>query len=130
MSLIAAFKGTGPNGFGYGSTAEEVTEGIDLSKKTFLLTGCNSGLGLETMRVLSLRGGHVLATARTTDQARAAIARVGADATPLCCDLGEPASVRTCVADVKQLERPVDAIIANAGIMALPRLQQRFGYES
>jgi NAD(P)-dependent dehydrogenase (short-subunit alcohol dehydrogenase family) len=33
-----------------------VTEGIDLSGKTFAITGCNSGLGFETMRVLTLRG--------------------------------------------------------------------------
>ena len=42
MSLLAALKGKGPSGFGFGSTAEEVTSGLDLTGKTYLLTGCNS----------------------------------------------------------------------------------------
>jgi len=129
VSLIALLKGSGPSGFGYGSTAEEATHGIDLSGKTFLLTGCNAGLGLETLRVLSLRGGYVIATARTERKAKAAITAVAADGLPLPCDLAEPDTIRACVASVKQLGRPLDAIICNAGIMALPKLQQRFGYE-
>ncbi len=45
------------------STAEEVTAGIDLSGMTAVVTGCNSGIGFETMRVLALRGAHVIGTA-------------------------------------------------------------------
>lgn len=129
MSFIALTKGAGPSGFGHGSTAEEVTHGIDLSGKNFLLTGCNSGLGLETLRVLSLRGGYVIATARTQHKARAAMSEAAAEGLPLACDLGEPGVISACVASVKRLGRPLDAIVCNAGIMALPRLQQRFGYE-
>src|SRR6476659_4492767 len=46
------------------STADEVTQGIDLSGKTILVTGVTSGIGLETMRVLAARGAHVLGTGR------------------------------------------------------------------
>ena len=53
MSLVALLKGKGPSGFGYGSTAEEVTEGIDLGGRNVLVTGASSGLGLETVRVLA-----------------------------------------------------------------------------
>jgi hypothetical protein len=56
MSLIGLFKPKGKSGFGYLSTAEEVTAGINLAGKTILITGCNSGLGLETARVLAMRG--------------------------------------------------------------------------
>ena len=44
------------------STAEQVTAGIDLAGRTALVTGATSGLGLETMRVLALRGAHVIGT--------------------------------------------------------------------
>jgi NAD(P)-dependent dehydrogenase (short-subunit alcohol dehydrogenase family) len=47
----------------------------------------------------------------------------------LACDLADPHSVRACVATLKQLALPLDAIICNAGIMALPKLEQAFGYE-
>jgi len=60
MSLYQLFTSKGPSGFGYGSTAEEVTQGLDLAGKTILVTGCNSGLGQETLRVLALRGAQVV----------------------------------------------------------------------
>ena len=78
MSLIELFMSSGPSGFGYGSTAEEVTAGLSLAGKTMLVTGCNSGLGLEAMRVLSLRGARVVGTARTFEKARDACVAVGA----------------------------------------------------
>jgi NADPH:quinone reductase-like Zn-dependent oxidoreductase len=70
MSIYSLFKRKGPSGFGYSSTAEDVTEGLSLEGKTILVTGCNSGLGLETMRVLALRGAHVIGTARTEAKAK------------------------------------------------------------
>ena len=52
MSIISMFRRNGPTGFGYASTAEDVTQGLSLAGKTILVIGCNSGLGLETIRVL------------------------------------------------------------------------------
>ncbi len=130
MSLVSRFKRPGPNGFGYASTADEVTRGLDLHPKTILLTGCNSGIGLETLRVLALRGAHVFAAARSLDKARAACAAVAATASPIECDLAEPSSVRACVATLEGSGVRLDAIICNAGVMALPRLSQSHGYET
>ncbi len=129
MSLYAMLKRPGPSGFGYGSTAEDVVAGVDLSGKTFLLTGCSSGLGLETLRVLTSRGAHVIATARSREKAAKACASVSGQSTPIPCELADPASVLACVAEVKALGVVLDGIIANAGIMALPKLQQACGYE-
>ncbi|MGB8331249.1 MAG: SDR family oxidoreductase [Polyangiales bacterium] len=129
MSLLAMFKGNGPSGFGYGSTAEDVTQGLDLSGRTILLTGCNSGIGKETLRVLAKRGAHVIAAARTVDKAQDACSAVDGQTTPVACELSEPSSVQACAARVAEMGRPLDAIICNAGIMAPPRLEQKHGYE-
>lgn len=129
MSLYEFFKPKGPSGFGYGSTAEQVTEGLSLSGKTYLVTGCNSGLGQEALRVLALRGARVLGTARTVEKAKAACDAVGPLAVPLACELSDPVSVRACVAEVKRLGFPLDGVICNAGIMALPKREQAFGVE-
>lgn len=129
MSLYEMFTSKGPSGFGYGTTAEQVTEGLDLAGKTVLVTGCNSGLGFEAMRVLALRGAWVVGTARTLEKAREACAKVQGATVPLACELSDPASVRACVEAVKQQGLTLDAIICNAGIMALPKLEKAHGYE-
>jgi NAD(P)-dependent dehydrogenase (short-subunit alcohol dehydrogenase family) len=128
MSILALLKGKGSNGFGYRSTAEEVTAGLGLRGRTMLLTGCNSGLGRETMRVLALRGVRVIGTGRTVDKAREAGAGL-TDFLPLGCELSDPTSVRACVDAVKRDGAKLDAVICNAGIMALPKLKQAHGYE-
>ena len=87
MSIYGLFAAKGPSGFGYNSTAEEVTEGLSLAGKTMLVTGCNSGLGLETMRVLALRGACVAGTARSLDKAKEACARISGQTVPLACEL-------------------------------------------
>lgn len=130
MSLVSLFASTGPSGFGARSTAEAVTAQLSLEGKTFLVTGCNSGLGLETLRILSLRGARVLATARTEEKAQAACAQVAASkGKGLALELADPASVRACVEAVKRDGSRLDGIICNAGIMALPEPKKAFGYE-
>jgi NAD(P)-dependent dehydrogenase (short-subunit alcohol dehydrogenase family) len=128
MSLYQYLKPNGPSGFGYGSTAEQVTEGLDLSGRTVLVTGCGAGLGLETMRVLSLRGARVIGTARTAEKASRACAPFPA-AVPLACELSDPASIRDCVARVRESSLRLDALVCNAGIMAPPRLERAHGIE-
>lgn len=129
MSIFAKIRGKrGASGFGYASTAEEVTEGTDLSGKTALVTGVNSGLGQETARVLSKRGAHIIAVARTMEKAETAAADF-AESTALACELSDPDSVRACVQGVIDCGRTIDMLICNAGIMALPKLKQEQGYE-
>jgi NAD(P)-dependent dehydrogenase (short-subunit alcohol dehydrogenase family) len=129
MSIVARLKRRGPNGFGYGTTAEEVTDGLDLHGQTILVTGCNSGLGRETIRALALRGARVIATGRTLERAREGCAGLTGDFLPLACELSEPASVRACIDAVERNSAPLDAVVCNAGIMALPTLTQKFGCE-
>lgn len=129
MSLYGWIKGQGPSGFGANSTAEEVTAGLDLSGRRYLITGSNSGIGLETARVLALRGATVLAAARSEQKAAAAVAGLPGDFVPLACELEDPASVRACVATVREQGAPLDGIITNAGIMALPQRELVLGFE-
>jgi WW domain-containing oxidoreductase len=49
---------------------------------------------------------------------------------PLACELSDPASVRECVASVEAAGIRLDAMICNAGIMGLPKLQRVHGYEA
>ena len=118
-----------PSGFGSNSTAEEVTEGLDLSGLTFAITGCNSGLGLETMRVLAMRGAHVIGIARTQEKADKACAGVQGETTPVFLDLAQWDSVVSCAERIKAMQVPLDGLITNAGIMALPELELVNGVE-
>ena len=116
--------------FGKRSTAEDVTRGVDLTGKIALVTGVNSGIGAETLRVLALRRAHVVGTARTQAKAEAGCAVASGSTTPLACELTDLESVRACVAAIKGQFDQLDIIVANAGIMALPELQLVRGVEA
>lgn len=115
--------------FGYRSTAEEVTAGVDLRGKTALVTGCNSGIGYETMRVLALRGAHVYGAGRTAEKAASACASVSGSTTPLVIELTDLDSVTAATRQFKSENQALDIIVCNAGIMELPELEQVNGIE-
>lgn len=110
------------------STAEEVTAGLNLSGKTAVVTGCNSGIGFETMRVLALRGAHVIGTARTIEKGREACSQVKGKATPVVLELTDFASVVACANAIRAVTTKIDMLILNAGII-LPDWQQVNGLE-
>ncbi|MEP6549122.1 MAG: SDR family NAD(P)-dependent oxidoreductase [Gammaproteobacteria bacterium] len=115
--------------FGARATADKVLAGIDLSGKRFVVTGCNSGIGFETMSALTANGGQVLGLARTLPDARAACEKVSPGAIPLACDLADLESVAAAADAIRALPDPLDAIVANAGVANLPTLQTRYGVE-
>jgi NAD(P)-dependent dehydrogenase (short-subunit alcohol dehydrogenase family) len=115
--------------FGAKSTAEEVTAGLDLNGMTALVTGCNSGIGFETMRVLAGRGVHVIGAARTQEKAEEACSSVDGRTTPLVIELTEFDTIVIAAEKVKAMVNAIDMLILNAGIMALPELQQVNGIE-
>ncbi len=121
MPYLPAFAGYAddvPRGtFGADATAEQVTAGIDLTGATALVTGCNSGIGYETMRVLALRGAHVLGTARSAAKAREACASVTGETTPLVLELTDFDSVVACADQVRAMDAPLDMLICNAGVL-------------
>ncbi len=115
--------------FGADSTAEEVTAGIDLSGLTALVTGCNSGIGYETMRVLALRGAHVFGSGRTREKAVDACNSIEGRTTPIVIELTDFPSIVAAAEEVRARTDAVDMLICNAGVMELPELEQVNGIE-
>ena len=97
------------------STAEEVTAGLDLTGKIAVVTGCSSGIGFETMRVLAKRGAYVAGTSRSLARAQEACDRIDGMRTPLELELSDPASVIRCANQVRSLNTPIDILVCNAG---------------
>ena len=115
------------------STAEDVTAGMDLTGRTALVTGCSSGIGQETLRVLVLRGAQVYGLAPTLERAQSGCAAARAplikgSAIPFGCDHTDFASIVTCSDAIRKLGAPIDMFICNAGIN-LQRLEQVNGIE-
>ena len=103
--------------FGRNSTAEEVTEGIDLNGKLAVVTGCTSGIGFETMRVLAKRGAWVVGTSRSLERAEAACRRVPGTTTPLRLELSDYESVVDCANAVRNINKALDILVCNAGYL-------------
>lgn len=114
--------------FDSSTTAEQATAGLDLRGRTIVVTGCNSGMGQETMRVLALRGAHVIGTARSRAIGAAACAAVQGRATPVVLDLAQFDSVVACSREIRALGDPIDALVCNAGVV-LDDLEQVRGLE-
>jgi NAD(P)-dependent dehydrogenase (short-subunit alcohol dehydrogenase family) len=111
------------------TTAEQVVADLDLTGKTYLVTGGTSGLGLESARALLARGASTLVTGRSLDKAKDAAAGLGARCTPLALELEQPESIVACATEVARLGMPIDGLICNAGIMVLGELRQVRGIE-
>lgn len=116
VAAVGARAETPRSEFNVSHTAEDVTRGINLAGKTAVVTGCTSGIGFETMRVLALRGAHVIGTGRTVERAKEACARVRGKTTPVALELSDFASVKACAEAVQAMNVPVDMLILNAGI--------------
>lgn len=115
------------NTFNATTTADEVLAGTNLRGKRILVTGVSSGIGLETARALATHGATVVGTARDLAKAervvapvRSAAAQAGGRLELLGLDLASLASVRAAARKLLADGASLDAIIANAGIMATP----------
>ncbi|XP_023549792.1 short-chain dehydrogenase TIC 32, chloroplastic-like isoform X2 [Cucurbita pepo subsp. pepo] len=115
----------GPSGFSSSSTAEEVTDGIDGTGLTAIVTGASSGIGSETARVLALRGVHVIMGVRNLEAGRNVKETIvnenpSAKIDTMELDLSSMASVRKFASDYQSSGFPLNILINNAGIMATP----------
>ena len=110
-----AVEGVPRSSFDESSTAEAVTEGVDLTGKLAVVTGCTSGIGFETRRVLAKRGALVVGTSRSLDKARAACSRVVGQTMPARLELSDFESVVHCAESIRGLRTPIDILVCNAG---------------
>ncbi|XP_050227865.1 short-chain dehydrogenase TIC 32, chloroplastic-like [Mercurialis annua] len=115
----------GPSGFSATSTAEQVTQGVDGTGLTAIVTGASSGIGVETARVLALRGVHVVMAVRNVDaggNVKEAILKQipSAKIDVMQLDLSSMASVRKFASEYISSGLQLNLLINNAGIMATP----------
>ena len=116
------------SGFGPTTTADEALGAADLSGKTAIVTGGYSGIGLETTRTLVRAGASVIVPARSPDKAREALASIPRTEQGRL-DLLEPSSIDAFAEEFLASGRPLDLLINNAGVMALPLQRDARGYE-
>jgi NAD(P)-dependent dehydrogenase (short-subunit alcohol dehydrogenase family) len=123
--------------FGSESTTDEVLEGVDLSGQSVLITGASAGLGQETARALAAHGANLVLGVRdvakgegAAEPVRAAAATTGATVELREVDLASLSSIRAFTDAVRSDHDRVDAIIANAGVMATPEGRTADGFET
>ncbi|GKU89292.1 hypothetical protein SLEP1_g3449 [Rubroshorea leprosula] len=119
------FNRKGPSGFSASSTAEEVTQGIDGTGLTAIVTGASSGIGAETARVLAMRGVHVIMGVRNmsagSDVKEAIVKEIpSAKVDVMELDLSSFESVRKFASEYNSLGLPLNLLINNAGFFGTP----------
>ncbi len=103
--------------------------------KTCLVTGANSGIGLEIARGLAARGARVLMVARDADRGEAARVEVaesrGSDSVELLlCDLSSQRQVRELAAEVLDRCGELHVLVNNAGLTLGERILTEDGIET
>lgn len=117
------------SGFGSKTTAIEVVNGIDLTGKIAIVTGGNTGIGLETTKVLAAAGATVIVPARDIEKARLNLKHIPkVEIEPM--NLMDPDSIDAFAEKFVDSGRPLHLLINNAGIMWVPLERDGRGIES
>jgi NAD(P)-dependent dehydrogenase (short-subunit alcohol dehydrogenase family) len=98
----------------------------DLSGRTFVVTGANSGLGLIDARELARAGARVVLAVRDTAKGEQAARTIDGPAEVRKLDLADLSSIH---AFAEAWDGDLDVLINNAGIMAIPQQRTRDGFE-
>jgi len=107
---------------------DEQTLAKDASGKTYIVTGANSGVGLETTRQLIRQGGRVVMACRRTDAAAEAaegFAGLKGCYEVIQLDLADLASVREFVTEFLKKHDRLDGLVCNAGLVTMGSGPQR-----
>lgn len=106
----------------------------DQSGRLAIITGANSGIGLEAARELARQGAHVVLACRSEARAEAAIADIRAELPEaevefMQLDLEDLEQVRAFAASAHQRFDRLDLLINNAGVMIPPASKTKQGFE-
>jgi NAD(P)-dependent dehydrogenase (short-subunit alcohol dehydrogenase family) len=103
----------------------------DQSGRVAVITGANSGIGFKAARHLAAKGATVIMACRNLEKARAARARLPADANVRIVelDLGSQASVKKAAEEILAEYPRLDLLLNNAGIMWLEEGRTEDGFE-
>ncbi|KAM7300810.1 retinol dehydrogenase 11 [Ixodes scapularis] len=117
------------------ATVGRCTSTRDMSGKTVVVTGANSGIGKETAKELARRNARVILACRNQDKARLAardiLSDTGKQVVCMQLDLCSLKSVRRFAKDILEREDRLDVLINNAGIMPpVQRVETEDGFES
>ena len=106
----------------------------DLRGRVAVVTGANSGIGFEAVRVLADKHAHVVMACRNQDKGRKAAESI-LSATPeanldlMQLDLSSLASIRSFAETLNAKVDKIDLLINNAGVMAIPWRETTDGFE-
>lgn len=118
-----------------GTVGWSVQDVPNLAGRTMVVTGANSGIGLETTRYLASAGATVVMGCRNRAKAERAVADIRAttaagDLIVLDLDLGNLASIRSFTQQLAAAAPSIDVLVNNAGVMALDRGTTVDGFET
>src|SRR5919201_3150376 len=117
------------------SSAVSVDAVGDLSGKTIVITGGNTGIGKEAAVGLAEAGAHVVITSRNEDRGRAARAEIversgNSEVEVMPLDLASFRSIRSFAADVLGRFDRLDVLVDNAGLIHRQRTETEDGFET
>ncbi len=115
-------------GFGQQTTAEDIVSVLDIRGKVVVITGGHSGIGLETTRVLSNAGAYLIIGAHDLKKAQLSLSKIR-NVEIMHLDLADPKSIDQFSEKFLSSNRNLDILINNAGIMAVPLMRDKRGYE-
>ncbi|YCU75893.1 SDR family NAD(P)-dependent oxidoreductase [Mycobacteroides abscessus] len=116
------------------TTKWSTTDIPDQTGRIAIVTGANTGLGLETAKALAAHGAHVVLAVRNAEKGKAAAEAItavhsNADVTLQSLDLSSLESVRRASDELKGRYDKIDLLINNAGVMWTEKSSTADGFE-